>query len=82
MILKNDPNYLQGVPDLVILYYGVWAALEVKDSSRAEIQPNQSYYVDRMREMSFAAFISPENERDVLNALQQTFTDCGTTRVP
>lgn len=73
LILRNDPQWLQGVPDVLILYSGTWAALEVKLALDGEIQPNQSYYVDLMGSMSFAAFICPENEEDVLYELQLTF---------
>lgn len=73
VVLKNDPTYLQGIPDLIVLYNDRWAALEVKVSSRAKVQPNQEYYVDKMSDMSFSAFIYPENEERVLDALQRSF---------
>lgn len=73
IVLKNDANYIQGIPDLTILYNGTWAALECKKSSRASHRPNQDYYVDKMNEMSYAAFIFPENEDEVMHELQQTF---------
>lgn len=73
LVLKNDANYLQGVPDLLVLFSSTWGALEVKLALDGEIQPNQSYYVDLMDSMSFAAFICPENEEDVFYELQLTF---------
>lgn len=73
IILKNDANYLQGFPDLLILFNRHWAALEVKASLEARRQPNQEYYVERLEEMSFAAFICPENKDLILDELQQAF---------
>jgi hypothetical protein len=73
VILKNDPGYLQGIPDLVIFYGDRWAMLEVKASATAPLQPNQDYYVPMLNEMSFAAFIFPENEEAVLSDLQRAF---------
>lgn len=71
IIMKNDPDYIQGIPDLIILYKNKWAALEVKRSADATHRPNQDYYVDKMDDMSFAAFIYPENKEEVLYELQQ-----------
>ena len=73
LILKNDPNYIQGIPDLIILWKKHWAALEVKKSSTARHRPNQDYYISKMKEMSFASFIFPENKEDVLNEIQRSF---------
>lgn len=73
LILKTDPGYQQGIPDLLILWRKYWAALEIKNSASASSQPNQDYYIERLGEMSFAAYIYPENEEEVLNALQQAF---------
>ena len=73
IILKNDANYLQGVPDRIILWNDKWATLETKKTKNASRQPNQDYYVNKMNEMSFSAFIYPENMEEVLDGLQQTF---------
>lgn len=81
IILKNDPNRRQGIPDLIILYGPYWAILEVKRSANAKPRPNQPYYVRVMNEMSFAAFIYPENEEEILRGLQRTF-EPEWTRVP
>ena len=73
VILKNDPRYLQGIPDLVIFYGNRYAFLEVKARKTSPTQPNQPYYVELLNEMSFAAFVYPENEQEVLDALTETF---------
>ena len=74
MVLKNDPNYIQGIPDLIILHNDKWAALEVKKDRKATHRPNQDRYVEKMNEMSFSAFIFPENEEDVLHDLEQSLS--------
>lgn len=74
IILKNDPNYIQGIPDLILLYKNHWAALEVKRGATASVRPNQAHYVRTMYAMSYAAFIYPENESEILNEVQQSLT--------
>lgn len=73
IVMKNDSSYIQGIPDLLVLYKDKWASLEVKKNASAKRQPNQEYYVGLMNEMSFSRFISPENKEDVLNDLRKTF---------
>ena len=73
LILKTDTSYQQGFPDLLVLWNECWASLEVKPMASASRQPNQDYYVEQLDEMSFAAYIYPENEEEVLSALQQAF---------
>lgn len=77
VVLKNDPNYLQGFPDLLILYGEHWAALECKRFEAAPRRPNQEYYIDILDSMSYAAFIYPENEEEVLNDIQQALCPYG-----
>lgn len=71
IVLKNDPTYIQGIPDLIVLYENRWAALEIKKSASAAHRPNQEYYVEKMNNMSFSAFVFPENKEDVLDAMEQ-----------
>lgn len=73
IVMKSDSGYLQGIPDLLILYNDKWASLECKQSSSSRKQPNQDYYVDKMNRMSFSRFICPENKEEVLRDLQQSF---------
>jgi len=78
IILKNDAEYMQGFPDLTILFGEHWAVLECKRSIK-EVEddryhePNQDYYISKADEMSFASFICPENKKEVLHELQQAF---------
>ena len=73
IIAKLDPDYIQGIPDLLVMYKDKWAALECKINKKAPRRPNQEYYVDLMNKMSFSRFVYPENKEEVLNELQQTF---------
>ena len=73
MILKNDSNYLPGIPDLLILWGEQWAVLECKRSADAPFRPNQEDYIDQLDKMSFSAAIYPENKEEILDALQRSF---------
>jgi hypothetical protein len=72
-ITKNKAADIQGIPDLTIFYKKRWAMLEVKASRNAPEQPNQAWYVEHYNNMSFARIIFPENEQEVLDALQRSF---------
>lgn len=85
VVLKNDSEYRQGIPDLLMLWRKHWAAFEVKrrrPRSSADFEPNQEYYIDLLDAMSFAACVYPENEEEVLDALQRQFQTRRQTRVP
>lgn len=73
IVTHLDPNEIQGIPDLLVLYKNKWAALEGKKHASASVRPNQSYYVDLMDGMSFASFIYPENKDRVLDELYLHF---------
>ena len=73
VIIKQDPNHLQGVPDLLVLWRDRWAMLETKRSRNAELRPNQEYYVQLFDDMSFSAFINPENYLEVLHDMERAF---------
>lgn len=75
IVMKNDASYIQGIPDLLVLYKDKWASLECKKNVNARHQPNQDYYVGQMNEMSFSRFIFPENEEEVLEELKHRFED-------
>lgn len=82
IVMKNDANYIQGIPDLIILYENKWAALECKRSAKEAHRPNQDYYISVMNDMSYASFIYPENKEKILDELQQTLRSRRKTRIP
>lgn len=81
-VMKNDAGYLQGIPDLTVLYRDKWAMLEVKRNKEEKMKsekknPNQVIRVNELNKMSYAAFIYPENEEDVFDDLKRTFRSEG-----
>lgn len=72
-VLKQNPQWLQGVPDLLVLCGPLWALLEVKISATAPRRPNQPYYTEKFDGMGYATFIYPEIEEEVLDELARYF---------
>jgi len=73
MVLKNDSSYIQGIPDLTILYNDRWVILECKKSPDEPYRPNQEHYLELLNGMSYAATIFPENAEVILNEVQEVF---------
>jgi hypothetical protein len=84
LVLKNDPGYRQGIPDLSIFLGPRYAFLEVKASEplcEDDWEPNQEWYLEQINGWSFASVIYPENERLVLRDLQQALSPTRTARL-
>jgi len=73
IVLKNDSSYLQGIPDLTVLWKGFWAMLECKRESNAKHQANQDFYIKLAESMSFGRFIHPENKEEILDEMERSF---------
>lgn len=73
IVIKNDAQLKQGIPDLLVLYEDKWVALEVKQSADASHRPNQDHYVWKMNTMSYASFIYPENEEKIFSEMKEVF---------
>lgn len=82
VVLKNDPNYIRGFPDLLLLIGPFWAALETKKANTAEKQKLQPYYVELLNKMSYCAFINPQNKDQIIYEIQQALRSSGTARLP
>lgn len=70
LITMNDANHRQGLPDLTVFFRDKWAFLEVKASEKSRERPNQRHYIEQWANRSFAAFIFPENEEQIMDALR------------
>ena len=71
IVIKTDAGFIQGIPDLIILFNDKWAMLECKKSKDAKHRPNQDYYVDLLNKLSFSAFIYPENKESILDGMEK-----------
>lgn len=73
LVVKNDEQYIQGIPDLTVYFGNKYAILECKKSKDAPYRPNQEYYLGIFGSMSFASTIYPENKEKILSDLKQFF---------
>lgn len=62
-VVKNQagPGVPPGFPDLTAYGEGMYFCLECKASARAKKQPRQDYWVKKLNEWSYAAFVYPAN---------------------
>lgn len=82
VVTKMDANDIQGIPDLLVIWFDKWALLECKESRKASKRPNQDYYVNMFRTWSYSAFVYPENKEEILDELQSAFKSSKPTRIP
>lgn len=73
IVKKNDPNYIQGIPDLSVDVGPYSYHLECKKSAKSPFRPNQEYYLEQYNKNGgWARVIYPENKEDVLHEMEQT----------
>lgn len=72
IVMKNDPTYIQGIPDLTMLYKNMFVAFECKRSESSSRRPNQEWYINKIKEMGgLAYFIYPENMEEIINDISR-----------
>lgn len=75
-VIRLNPNdNWNGIPDLLIINGQKWAALESKREEKASHRNHQDYYIEQMNDMSYAAFIYPENKEDIIEELSGYFSE-------
>ena len=78
IVTKLEADYIEGIPDILILHKDKWATLEAKKDKGEVTKPRpnklqQDYYVATMDQMSFSRYVYPENQEEVLNELKLHF---------
>lgn len=83
VVLVKPGYYIQGFPDLLVLFKTFWVVLECKrkkPTSHDDFEPNQEWYLERLDNLGegpcFATVIYPENREEILDEIQRSF---GTT---
>lgn len=70
IVLKNDEQLLQGIPDLLLLYRSNWCFIEVKKDAKAKYRPNQEWYLAQAEFMGATGItIYPENKNEMISLL-------------
>lgn len=71
-VVKNQagPGVPTGFPDITAFGEGIYFCLECKTSARAKKQPRQDYWVNKLNEWSYAAFIYPSNYDKVMSEIK------------
>ena len=72
-IIKMNPLQCQGASDLIILVGDKNARVEVKASKDSSHRPNQDLYIDMYKQQTYASFVYPENEEQVISELHAHF---------
>ena len=71
-VIKTRPGVgtPDGCPDIIALLEGLWIALEVKGSAKAQYQPLQKATLEKLDDWSWAKVVYPDNWEDVRAALE------------
>lgn len=71
-VVKNQagPGVPTGFPDITAFGEGIYFCLECKASARAKKQPRQDYWINKLNEWSYAAFIYPSNYDKVMSEIK------------
>lgn len=67
-------NNFWGIPDSYFFFGPNWGALESKRSSTASRRVHQEYYVNLLNSMSYARFLHPGNEKEILDEMEYLFS--------
>lgn len=76
LVLVKPGYYIQGFPDLMVLYKNQWVALECKrkpPTSKDDYEPNQEWWLGELDGMGFASVIYPENRKEILDEVLRAF---------
>ena len=80
VVLVKPGYYIQGFPDLLILYKNQWAILECKrktPTQSSDYEPNQEWWIAELDSIGFASMICPENCEEIIDEVLRSF---GTAR--